>query len=778
MVTASFRLLPRPALVARILRAAGPLTVIEAPAGTGKSVLLAALAQAGGLSLSTDAAPPAAGLWDVPAVAQTAPLPTGARLVIAKRPGTAIPGLARARVYGEVSEFTADDLLLTEAELVAAGLAPGVAAEVMVRSGGWPCLLPAVVGARAEPEALAEFLHDEILSHYPPAAIAALGAHLAEPLRRFEPRLLAGLPFAHPGTALHPALAAVRAPLQHAIARRLAERTRDPADARAVAVMQAALGRLPEAIATFQGTGAWQAALAALRQSGGPFFLQRFGPEATERMLAGFPAGLLLEDETLVTTRAMLGVKGGDVALALHVLTERWGPRMLDAAAVLGDRDFSLPVRFFRLVLRIWEDFSLPVDFLDAAYRLHAEMSPGDDLGHGAFYNTVLEFYIRERRLPEAEHVALEAARHFGRIPVPVLSFFIELHLGLIRLMQGDTGAAQRQLVQAQRFLEAVSYACPAESRILAMVEACVAFERGNPDALHHFLAGEIDALTEGEIWPGIAEVALTYGSQHLLETRSLVAARAFLDRWRVRQERAAQFRSLIDLREIALMQSAGRWAEAGRMAAQLPSSVTLDFVLAGADRLATLRDRDDVAMALVWLRQLAQTAPRRPGLERLVASIIDNPHLLGRQRVAARVWQVHILRRTGHQGPAAAMLARLFGDAARDGVVAPLTEERQFLVDILATHRMREAVEAEDGARRILRGLLAPGPARAAGLTRQETRILRALAEGASNKAIANLMGLSESTVKFHLANLYRKLGVTTRRGALSRAHASGLLR
>lgn len=70
------------------------------------------------------------------------------------------------------------------------------------------------------------------------------------------------------------------------------------------------------------------------------------------------------------------------------------------------------------------------------------------------------------------------------------------------------------------------------------------------------------------------------------------------------------------------------------------------------------------------------------------------------------------------------------------------------------------------------------PGPARVAGLTRQETRILRALAEGASNKAIANLMGLSESTVKFHLGNLYRKLGVATRRDALARARASGLLR
>ncbi|MBC7738794.1 MAG: response regulator transcription factor, partial [Candidatus Saccharibacteria bacterium] len=59
------------------------------------------------------------------------------------------------------------------------------------------------------------------------------------------------------------------------------------------------------------------------------------------------------------------------------------------------------------------------------------------------------------------------------------------------------------------------------------------------------------------------------------------------------------------------------------------------------------------------------------------------------------------------------------------------------------------------------------------AGLTRQETRVLHALSEGAANKAIANMLGLSEATVKFHLSNLYRKLGCTSRRDAVKAAVA-----
>ena len=50
------------------------------------------------------------------------------------------------------------------------------------------------------------------------------------------------------------------------------------------------------------------------------------------------------------------------------------------------------------------------------------------------------------------------------------------------------------------------------------------------------------------------------------------------------------------------------------------------------------------------------------------------------------------------------------------------------------------------------------------AGLTEREFGILKALARGLSNHAIAKELWLSEQTVKFHLSNVYRKLGVANR--------------
>jgi DNA-binding NarL/FixJ family response regulator len=52
--------------------------------------------------------------------------------------------------------------------------------------------------------------------------------------------------------------------------------------------------------------------------------------------------------------------------------------------------------------------------------------------------------------------------------------------------------------------------------------------------------------------------------------------------------------------------------------------------------------------------------------------------------------------------------------------------------------------------------------------LTPREAAILRAVAGGLTTRAISEQLWLSEHTVKFHLTNIYRKLGVSNRSGAV----------
>jgi len=55
------------------------------------------------------------------------------------------------------------------------------------------------------------------------------------------------------------------------------------------------------------------------------------------------------------------------------------------------------------------------------------------------------------------------------------------------------------------------------------------------------------------------------------------------------------------------------------------------------------------------------------------------------------------------------------------------------------------------------------------AGLTRRELEVLSALAAGYTNKQIANDQGVSPNTVKFHVKNLFSKLGVSNRSQAVA---------
>ena len=63
------------------------------------------------------------------------------------------------------------------------------------------------------------------------------------------------------------------------------------------------------------------------------------------------------------------------------------------------------------------------------------------------------------------------------------------------------------------------------------------------------------------------------------------------------------------------------------------------------------------------------------------------------------------------------------------------------------------------------------------AGLTRREVEILQLVAEGYSNAQLAKMLWVTEQTVKFHLSNIYRKLGVANRTEASRWAQLNGLL-
>lgn len=61
--------------------------------------------------------------------------------------------------------------------------------------------------------------------------------------------------------------------------------------------------------------------------------------------------------------------------------------------------------------------------------------------------------------------------------------------------------------------------------------------------------------------------------------------------------------------------------------------------------------------------------------------------------------------------------------------------------------------------------------------LTAREAQVLALVADGLSNRAIAARLGVSDETVKFHLASVFGKLGASNRTDAVRRALRRGLV-
>jgi DNA-binding NarL/FixJ family response regulator len=61
--------------------------------------------------------------------------------------------------------------------------------------------------------------------------------------------------------------------------------------------------------------------------------------------------------------------------------------------------------------------------------------------------------------------------------------------------------------------------------------------------------------------------------------------------------------------------------------------------------------------------------------------------------------------------------------------------------------------------------------------LTSREIQVLELMAEGLPNKGIAARLGISDQTVKFHVASIAGKLGAVNRTDAVRRAVRRGLI-
>lgn len=100
-------------------------------------------------------------------------------------------------------------------------------------------------------------------------------------------------------------------------------------------------------------------------------------------------------------------------------------------------------------------------------------------------------------------------------------------------------------------------------------------------------------------------------------------------------------------------------------------------------------------------------------------------------------------------------------------------------LKDTRRADLVRAVEDLADGRPVLTAAALATLTGRAAesSLTAREIDVLRLVADGRTNRAIATRLGIGEATVKTHLMHVYEKLGVTDRASAVRTAWERGLV-
>ena len=117
--------------------------------------------------------------------------------------------------------------------------------------------------------------------------------------------------------------------------------------------------------------------------------------------------------------------------------------------------------------------------------------------------------------------------------------------------------------------------------------------------------------------------------------------------------------------------------------------------------------------------------------------------------------------------------------EAGAKGFLLKDTSREDLFEAVRAVHRGESGIEPGVAARLLDRfAQLSREETRAPLLSEREVEVLQAMSRGAANKQIALQLSISESTVKTHVSNIFQKLDVNARTGAVTTALQLGIIK
>jgi LuxR family maltose regulon positive regulatory protein len=393
------------------------------------------------------------------------------------------------------------------------------------------------------------------------------------------------------------------------------------------------------------------------------------------------------------------------------------------------------------------------------------QLPPGNHLLRGlALWITNIVGVFGEEDLSAAEHTMAAIATeslHAGNLLVALLALIskadVEMYQGRLHRAAQTCRETLRLAPQAggqDQLIAAVTYCLQGEIR-----REWNDLDGAEADLRYAMEIGNADIMTEGPISLALVQAARGRFEEALSTFEQIPLHQ--LSPWDVTQVEATRVRVLIARGQLA---EARRWAEVCRRRRREHDRI------AG---LALFHDMEDLALARVTLA----CGPAGDALAPL-EELCERAARAGRMRnvLEGRMLLARARDMLGQRDAALRDLDAALALAAPEGILRVFLDEGAPLADLLAAYvASRPPTRERTQALKLLaaagRAVVPSEVALPESLSARELDVLRLLAAGRSNEAIARELVVALSTVKWHVAHIYRKLGVKGRVQAVARA-------
>ena len=352
-------------------------------------------------------------------------------------------------------------------------------------------------------------------------------------------------------------------------------------------------------------------------------------------------------------------------------------------------------------------------------------------------------------------HLHLPESMRNGRV-------FASIYLGMAAMVQGRVQDAVDFYGRARQVTRDFFPTSPHLATSIDILSIELDLERNRKKAIRQ---RTLQGFTELRgLWNEIYAVAVAVRAELTFEQSDRQAVIAFLNRTiaDVRAMGARDLESYVSALLVLYLVKIGRAREAGRVWVDhgLPCPVSDLLDLEGQSwrrmealscaRVVLLAQQDDLGAAVELVDGLYATA---------------SAHGMTRTELRALGLSIDVAHRAGQEDRALARLVEFLRRLREVDYVRPLVSlgevSRPLLERLLETKLDAEVRSAAEETLSLLGEPSAAGPPE---FTPRELEVLAGVRSGRRNKEIAKALGITDSGVRHHLRNIYRKIGVSRR--------------